>query len=363
MKALMKKFVRFLGTLLLPLFRKRSTLSEQMARQLLTDCSPKPPSKALADKNILLPCTCDLQIIIPAYNVEAYLDTCMQSVLSQQTHYTYHVVLIDDGSTDSTAQIADCYRENKNVTVIHQKNKGFSGARNTGLKNIFGKYIMFLDSDDALCPGAINALLETAFAHDCDIVEGGAYHFSNADKGVHFKHEENQQVSNALGVLHGQPWAKVFKARCLENLSFPEGFWFEDSIFSFLVYPVAKTVCVIEQMVYMYRQNQSGITATFSGRPKSIDSYWITEALMAERASIGLKNDSRFLTKFFKQLILNYKRISGMPENLQESAFVLSCALMQQHFSSQVFSASRCPLKQILLKKDWGAYKLYCKTH
>ena len=140
-----------------PVFSRRSAMDSSSARETLLRFSPPPTGTAAADNRLLEP-ECDLQIVIPAYNVEAYLAQCMDSVLAQETKYTYRVILVDDGATDTTPAIADTYSDDPRVTVIHQRNKGHSGARNTGILEIFGKYIMFVDSDDFLLPGAIDAL-------------------------------------------------------------------------------------------------------------------------------------------------------------------------------------------------------------
>lgn len=362
---MVKKFVkRVFGVILpafAPLFSKRSILDSNQARKILTDYSPNPMSKPISINSLNEP-ICDLQIIVPAYNVENYLEDCMTSILSQITKYTYKVVLIDDGSTDSTAAIADKYLSNDQVVVIHQKNKGFSGARNAGLKNLFGKYIMFVDSDDMLCPGAIEALLSAAFSHDCDIVEGGAFSLYEGKKRVYFSYPQTKMLSTALGTFHGQPWAKIFKATCFENIVFPEHFWFEDSIFSFLIYPVKQRVCVVDSFIYTYRINPNGISQTCKGKPKVIDTYWITELLMEIQEHMNIPTNEALFKKYLRQIVLNQKRISESPEQVQESAFVLSVELMYRYFSVCLIDAHKhVPLVRILSNKDWGKFKFHCK--
>ena len=99
-------------------------------------------------------------IIIPAYNAEKYLPECLASV-DAQTFKDYEVVIVDDGSTDETAYIADTYADSKsNVTVLHRENQGPLPARRAGLKISRGQYAVFVDSDDGLHPEALQCIYE-----------------------------------------------------------------------------------------------------------------------------------------------------------------------------------------------------------
>lgn len=114
-----------------------------------------------------------LSIIIPAYNCESSVERCIKSVLLQKIKYTYEIIVINDGSTDNTQDVLNKFENIENIHIIEQKNKGFSGARNTGIDFATGRYLMFLDSDDEMLPNSINALLDRAYEYDADIVEGG----------------------------------------------------------------------------------------------------------------------------------------------------------------------------------------------
>ena len=119
MKRIIKKTI--LGTkwiLLSSSAHKKSSLDVINARQNLSTFSPQPKGKPTTH-NLLETPTCDLQIIVPAYNVENYLEPCIESILTQKTQYSFKIVLIDDGSTDNTPAIADKYADHPNVMVIH----------------------------------------------------------------------------------------------------------------------------------------------------------------------------------------------------------------------------------------------------
>ncbi len=358
-KRYIKRGLRAGVTLSAPLFSHRSTLSPDAARKTLQAAHPRPAGTSKA-ANKLLKATCDLQIIIPAYNVERYLENCMDSVLAQETKYTYHVVLVDDGAKDRTPEIADKYADHPNVTVIHQKNRGLSGARNTGLTEIFGRYLLFIDSDDMLFPGAIDALLDTAYAHDCDLVEGGAYYVFDSHQTVMHQYGAEKEISNPFA-LHGHAWGKLYKAEIFETLQFPEGFWYEDSLLSYLIFPAVKTVYGCPHICYGYRINQEGIVKSSQGKPKAIDTYWITEQLLAEHLEAGLPMDEAFFQYLLLQVRLNQLRLSDLRAEIQECAFVLTCDLLERYYPTFPSIRKEKALCKALKTRDFGIYRMCCK--
>lgn len=354
-----KTILRNGSTLAAPLFSKKTTTDPETARATLLACTPRPAGTSRAANRLLAP-ACDLQIVIPAYNVEAYLESCMDSVLAQETKYSYHVVLVEDGAKDRTAEIADKYANDPRVTVIHQQNKGLSGARNTGLTEIFGKYILFIDSDDILYPGAIDALLDTAFQYDCDIVEGGAYYLFENRREIMHRYESAQKVSNPHD-LHGHAWGKVYKAQIFEKLGFPEGFWYEDSLLSYLIFPAVKNAYICPEICYGYRVNEEGIVRSSHGKPKAVDTYWITEQLLEEHVRAGLPCDAAFFEYMLLQIRLNQHRVADLEETIQESVFVLTCELLERHFPEDLPDCGSKNLRRALKTRDFGMFKMCCK--
>lgn len=347
------------------IYNKKTDVDVTKARNNLAEYFPDSKGEVLAD-NKCVESNCNLQIIIPAYNVEDYLEECIESVIHQETKYSYKIVLIDDGSTDNTPRIADelakKYANTGKISVIHQENRGFSGARNRGLEELFGEYIMFVDSDDMLCPGAIDRLLSFSYDNCCDIVEGSVWSFNNKIKKVYYSHASKKTLSEKEDILHGQPWAKVYKARLFEGIKFPQGYWFEDSILSFLVYTLAKNKGVVSDFVYSYRINEKGISSLSGGNPKSIDTYWITQKLMEIRENMGIAANEFYFNKIMAQIIINQKRLVMLPEYIQESIFVLSADLVEKYFSKDLIKENKDkPILKLLLKKDWGTFKKYCK--
>ena len=112
----------------------------------------------------------DITVVIPIYNVEKYLRKCVDSV-EKQTYKNFEVILVDDGSTDSSGELCDALaKENDNIRVIHQENRGLGGARNTGIESCNTEYIMFLDSDDYIHPELLKKCMDVLKKNNCDIV-------------------------------------------------------------------------------------------------------------------------------------------------------------------------------------------------
>lgn len=256
----------------------------------------------------------DLQIIIPAYNVEKYIEKCLDSILAQKTQYTYLIIVVNDGSTDGTQNKLLKYANNKHVSIIDQANTGFSGARNQGLKNLLGEYLMFVDSDDYLCENAIENLMKKAIEWNADIVEGSALFFNDAGDILTRKHHASSKCNGDYAdALWGQPWGKVIRTDIFKNLCFPEGFWYEDSIFEYCIYPFYRKKYTIENDVYAYRYNPSGITYKSRGNVKSVDHYWIMLYLLEwlnEKQNITA--DEWLQISILNNMVLGYTRTNAL---------------------------------------------------
>lgn len=272
----------------------------------------------------------DLQIVIAAYNCERTIADCLYSILSQKTNYCFVINVVDDGSTDNTGTIIDHIAEKANacLNVTHQSNKGLSGARNSGLKKINGRYLMFVDADDTLPEGAIESLLNQAYKYDGDIVEGGYNVFTDGGKVTStFRHSFSNQV-DPFNSLYGYPWGKLYKADLFKNIIFPEGYWFEDTVAMYRIWPNAKRVVTIENSIYNYRNNPYGITAASNRSPKVLDTLWITQKLLNE---CGMINEQIY-DFTLSQIIMNTQRLIHLSDAANKANFVVSRYLINHYF-------------------------------
>ncbi len=216
-----------------------------------------------------------LSIIIPAYNVEAFLPQCLDSIFSQD-YSNYEVLCVNDGSTDGTLQLLEHYgAAHPELRVINQSNQGMSTARNLGLREAKGAYVLFVDSDDWLCEGALSKL--AASLNDEDVV--------CFDAKKYFEKSDEYKDNNLLsveGVVKGWDyfnkvrlipseihfvciWQRAYRRVFLEenNLCFVEGIRrAEDDLFTTMVMYYAQTLKVINDCVYVYRVRDNSITTT-----------------------------------------------------------------------------------------------------
>lgn len=317
----------------------------------------------------------DLTVIVPAYNAEKYLADCLDSVLEQRTRHSVRVVVVDDGSTDRTPLQLEAYSRRDDIMVITQRNGGFSAARNAALARLRGRYVMFLDADDRLLPGAVDALMDKALALDADIVEGGFERFD--DGGRVWKGDVGVAGDGVCAsTLSGYPWGKVYKSQLFADVQFPVGYWFEDTLGPYVVYPRALRRAVVSAVVYAYRNNPTGISHRSHGNPRVLDALWVTRRMLADSRSLGIRHDTAFLDMVLTDLRNTYCRVTSLRNrHVSRDLFVALCGLLREYFPSVSFGgpsalseknsvltadASLRPLEASLRNGDFAAFRLYC---
>ena len=216
-----------------------------------------------------------VSVIIPVYNVEDYLCECVDSVINQ-TYKNLEIILIDDGSTDSSGKICDDYAEkDERVCVVHKKNSGPSKTRNVGLEHAKGKYVYFLDSDDYIELNALELLVNTAESDAADLVFFDAHSFS--DNGVQIKQGyvvkgtyESKSGYEVLTDLHKNKdyhcviYLLFIKQKLITNnkIAFLESaYCSEDMLFTYQLFCQAKKAVQCKNTLY-HRRYRSGSIVT-----------------------------------------------------------------------------------------------------
>lgn len=318
---------------------------------------------------------CDLEIIVPCYNVERYVAECIHSILSQQTRFSFFVTIINDGSTDRTGDILAQFANINNVHIITQSNRGFSGARNTGIAQAHGRYLLFVDSDDMLCPGAVEALMSLAEKTGADVVDSGHIRFANrVNRGimagmraaVYDILQRPQRLAygeNSPGVT-GYPCGKVLKRELFHRVEFPECYWFEDTLVWMVLEPMCRRKATSDAITFRYRMNPQSISHTAAGSVKSIDTLYVTLRLLDDRKRLGISFDQRQYDMLLLQMRNNFCRISSLPEAVRRAVFVVEAQLIADRFSNWTTSNPAVrPIQDMLRAKDYDAFSLWCKWH
>jgi len=207
-----------------------------------------------------------ISVVVPVYNVAAYLEACLQSLL-EQDYDALEVLLIDDGSTDDSGKICDAYAlRDSRFRVIHQKNGGAAAAKNAGLRVATGEYLMFLDSDDYLEPGACRHVVELLEQHGADVVQCGIrYVYRNSIR--EFIPEQSGRVFPGKEYLRrfavdwtcGLMTDKLFRRSIFDGIFFGEGRKIDDEFFTYRGIMNAASVVCDSRVIYNYRQRASGV--------------------------------------------------------------------------------------------------------
>lgn len=209
-----------------------------------------------------------VSIIVPIYNVEKYIAKCLDSIVKQDMS-DIEIIVVDDGSTDSSVEICEQYVSLDNrIRLIHQENQGLSMARNNGIDIATGEYIGFIDSDDWIKPDMYSTLYNNAAEHDADISmvnfnyvmpSGEHIPFANENTGTKV-FEGIYKVAHNVRTTNNFAWNKLYRKSLFENIRFPKGKTFEDIFTMYRLIDVANKIVVSSESKYYYVRRDDSIT-------------------------------------------------------------------------------------------------------
>lgn len=208
-----------------------------------------------------------LSIIVPVYNSEKYLRECLNSIMTD--NHLIEIILVDDGSTDRSADICDEYvKKANNIRVFHLINEGVSAARNFGIRHSNGKWIWFIDSDDFITTNAIKIIIENIKLYKPDVM---IFKYGNISKNHLYQNTKYGQLIDKKEAINSLilpeyatfPWNKIFRKKILiqNKIRFPKNMIMcEDMEFCYKVYDNAYKFLLIPSILYSYRQNYDSVS-------------------------------------------------------------------------------------------------------
>ena len=221
-----------------------------------------------------------ITVIVPVYNVENYLNKCLDSLINQ-TYKNLEIIVIDDGSTDNSGEICQEYAQKDNrITYVEQENGGLSDARNAGLERMTGSYVTFVDSDDWVEPNYVEVLHNKLIGYQADIAIGNYYSY-NEDEAMYYFHINGEsyyeKLYDNISIFENlydakqmksfsliSAWGKLYKAELFDYIRFDKGKLGEDGYINQKLYLLVQKVIYINQGLYAYRQRSGSITKTWT---------------------------------------------------------------------------------------------------
>ncbi len=271
-------------------------------------------------------------VVIPAWGVERYLDECVRSLVAQR-HRRWEAVIVDDGSTDRTGDLADAWAaRDHRISVVHQANAGLGAARNAGLAHVRGDYLAFLDSDDLLQPTAFADLVGSLEESGSDFATGSILTWLSRDDGVDgplveppwmkrlhhppLRGARIEQRPELLGDVFA--WNKLFRRSWWDEhaLTWPEGVRYEDQPTTTRAF-LGGTFDVLAQTTYRWRVREGSITQTRASSVQDLSDRWETkrQALASVRAHGSAEVEQVFVDRVLAGDLWRYfLLVPGAPE-------------------------------------------------
>ena len=298
-----------------------------------------------------------LSIIVPVYNVEAYLQECVDSLLAQ-TIGDLEIFLIDDGSTDRSGEIADRYAAEHPGVIFsrHLDNGGQGRARNIALPLAKGDYLGFVDSDDWILPDMYEKLYRRCEETGADIaVCNWLEVFPDGRTNVLPARYQTKLLSAA-----GSACNKIFRRELLGSTRFPEGMWYEDFYFSAMLMIRANRIEYLDEPLYCYRQSAQS-TMRNNNAKMNLDLLHVLDLLGEEMLSRGMKDD-------YESLILNHVLLDSINRVCQQNSpdRAKTLAELRAYVRKKIPDLDKCQSyreetrnRRIIMKLNyWGLHEL-----
>ena len=206
-----------------------------------------------------------VSVIVPVYNVEQYLEKCLDSLVNQ-TLKDIEIIVVNDGTPDNSQKIIDKYaKKYKNIKAYIKENGGLSSARNFGIKKANGEYIAFVDSDDYVTKDMYQKMYQKAISGNFDMVVCDLnYVYDNKVVPAYSNIKtDTTNIKKTMINIYPAAWNKIFKKKLFNNgVEFKNAVWFEDVEFLYRLLPYVKTIGVVHEHFNQYVQREGSITTT-----------------------------------------------------------------------------------------------------
>ena len=267
-----------------------------------------------------------ITIVVPVYNVEAYIEDCLKSIAAQTYKGKLECIIVDDCTQDNSCAVIEHFIKEYKGTIDfkllhHNVNRGLSAARNTGIDAATGEYIYFLDSDDEITPNCIELLAEPLKEKKYDIIIGEYIVDGNNNiLPLHLEKEgetlttESIRDSYCSVKWYVMAWNKLYSLDYIKkhNLSFKEGLINEDELWSFQIASTAESMYTIKKMTYIYKTRDSSIMGTLNGARKA-NAY---STIFHEIYDLAKKRGVLYNRKVFQKLLYYRETVFTIIQNL-----------------------------------------------
>lgn len=299
-----------------------------------------------------------VSVIVPVYNVEEYIDKCLNTLVNQ-TLEDIEFIVVNDGATDNSKNIILEYKEKypNKIVYLEKENGGLSDARNYGIPYARGDYIAFLDSDDYVELELYEKLYNKAIETDADMVECDFY-WEYPNKKVHDQSAKYKNESDMYANARAVAWNKLYKRDVLLNsgIQFPKGLRYEDLEFFYKILPQLKKIELISEPLIHYIQRDNSITYVQNERTKEI--FTILDNVLAYYKENGLYK------KYKQELEYMYTRIlfgSSLKRMIKIKDKIIRKKLLQETID-KVYNTFPNWRKNKILNENKTPKNLYLKT-